>query len=228
MAQHFTADFVERTTLRDGTPVVLRLVTGDDKELLRREFERWSSHSRYARFHTPKERLTEDELRYLTEIDQENHFALGALRDGGDESGEQVGLGIARFIRLPDVPGEPATAEAAISVSDEAQGKGLGRLLFLRLSAAAAERGIERFRCFVLSSNPSMKALIEAISPDHTTEIESGVMSIDFALPEIQPDVAPAARPEGGMYRLFRAAAEGAVQLTRRLRDKMPSPPVED
>jgi len=215
----FTPDYVERAELRDGSPVTLRLVRGDDKELLRREFERWSPDSRYARFHAPKQRLTDDELTYLTETDQENHFAIGAVSETAD--GEPLGLGIARFIRLADQLGEPVTAEAAISVADHAQGKGLGRLLFLRLVAAAKERGIERFRCFVLGSNSSMQDLITAIAPDHTTELDAGVMSIDFALPAMEPDVAAAETPEGGMYRLFRAVAEGAVRLTRRLVDSV-------
>jgi GNAT superfamily N-acetyltransferase len=213
----FTSDYVERATLRDGTPVLLRLVCPDDQELLRREFEKWSQASRYARFHAAKTKLTDDELRYLTDLDQENHFAIGAIREGGDGHGEPVGLGIARFIRLPSQPGEPVTAEAAISVADEAQGKGLGRLLFLRLSAAAAERGIEHFRCEVLGSNPTMKALIDGVAPVHTTEVESGVISIDFAVPVVAPDLAPSEPPEGAMYRFFRAVAEGAIQVARRV-----------
>lgn len=213
----FTTDYVERATLRDGSAVMLRLVCPEDKELLRRGFENWSSESRYTRFHAAKTGLTDDELRYLTEIDQETHFALGAIREDGDGHGETVGLGIARFIRLRDVAGEPITAEAAISVADEAQGKGLGRLLFLRLVAAALERGIERFRCEVLGSNASMQHVIEAITPVHHSEVASGVVSIDFALPPIAPDLPPTEPPEGGMYRFFRAVAEGAVQLTKRL-----------
>lgn len=213
----FTADYVERAILRDGTPVMLRLVCPDDKQLLRREFERWSHESRYARFHAAKSKLTDEELEYLTNLDNEAHFAIGAIGEGGDGHGEPVGLGIARFIRLPEQLGEPITAEAAISVADQAQGKGLGRLLFLRLVAAAAERGIERFRCDVLGSNQSMAQLIEAIAPEHHTEVESGVMEIEFALPSVQPNVEPTQPPEGGMYRLFRAVAEGAVQLARRV-----------
>ncbi len=211
----FTADYVERATLRDGTRVVLRLISPDDKLLLRHEFETWSHASRYARFHAPKTRLTDGELAYLTEVDQESHFALGALREDGDGHGAPVGLGIARFIRLPTAIGEPVTAEAAISVADGAQSQGLGRLLFVRLAAAAAERGIEHFRCEVLGSNPMMKALIDAVAPVHSTEVESGVMSIDFAVPALEPDIAPSEPPEGGLYRFFRAVAEGAVEVVR-------------
>jgi len=206
VSRHFTADYVERATLRDGTPIVLRLLAPEDRELLRRGFERLSSESRYARFLVPKPRLTDDELRYLCEIDQEAHFALGAIREDGDGRGNPVGLGIARFIRLPDRAGEPVTAEAAIAVIDEVHNLGLGRLLFLRLVAAAAERGIERFRCEVLCSNTGMKGLIEQIAPEHSLDVSTGVMSIDFAL----PDVAPRAEqpPAGALYRFFRAAAE--------------------
>ena len=192
MPRVFAADYVEHVTLRDGTAVILRLVTPDDKELLRRGFENWSPESRYARFFVPKLRLSDEELTYLCDVDQENHFALGAIREG---DGEPRGLGIARFIRLPSEPGEPVTAEAAIAVSDEMQGKGLGRILFERLVAAAAERGIERFRCEVLGTNSSMKTLVDALAPVHRTEVGGGVMSIDFAL------------TDANLYGLFKAAA---------------------
>ncbi len=217
MAAHvFTADYVEKVTLRDGTPVVLRLVVPEDAEILRRGFERWSPESRYARFFTPKERLTDDELRYLCDVDQQHHFALGAIREAGDGHGEPLGLGIARFIRLPDVAGEPVTAEAAIAVSDEAQGRGLGRILLQRLVAAAAERGIEHFRCEVLGTNQTMQRLIADIAPTQTREVESGVMSIDFALPAAS--TSDEERRESALYRFFRAAAEGAIEWTEAVR----------
>jgi ribosomal protein S18 acetylase RimI-like enzyme len=212
----FTADYAEHAVLRDGTEVVLRLATPDDKELLAAGFERLSPQSRYARFLAPKTHLTDDELRYLTEVDQENHFAMGAVRVDPSGQTPPVGLGIARFIRLPD---RHATAEAAIAVSDEAQGRGLGRLLFLRLCAAAAERGIERFRCDVLGSNTSMQSLLEAIAPDRTIQVGSGVMSIEMMLPNVTP-TAPTEGPppEGPMYRLLRAAAQNAVEWTETFR----------
>ncbi|MEO8701677.1 MAG: GNAT family N-acetyltransferase [Kofleriaceae bacterium] len=210
--RYFTADYLERTTLHDGTEVRLRLVRPDDKVRLRRGFELLSAESRYARFLGPKSALTDDELRYLCDVDQETHFALGATREDDFE----IGLGIARFITLPD---EHATAEAAIAVADEVHGRGLGKLLFLRLCAAAAERGIERFRCDVLGSNHGMAALIARIAPDRTIEVGEGVMSIELALPNVtptEPAIGPA--PHGGMYSLFRAAAENAVEWTEAVR----------
>lgn len=157
-------------------------------------------------------------MRYLTEIDQERHFALGAIaEDGdGDNDGDAVGLGVARFIRLPELPG---TAEAAIAVVDEMQGRGLGKLLFLRLCAAAAERGIERFRCEVLCSNTGMRALLEEIAPDLKIAVAGGVMTIDMTLPGVAPDAPPLGPAPGGpMYRLFRAAAEDAIEWTAAVR----------
>lgn len=211
MTRFFTPDYVERATLRDGTAIVLRLVTPEDKPQIAAGFARWSPESRYTRFLAPKTTLTDDELRYLTEIDQEDHFALGALRES-----DGVGIGIARFIRLPRLH---ATAEAAIAVSDEATGRGLGKLLFLRLCAAAAERGIERFRCEVLAANTGMTSLIANISPERTIEVGGGVMSIDMPLPNVTPTAPPStAPPPGGLYALLRAAAQNAVEWTEAVR----------
>jgi GNAT superfamily N-acetyltransferase len=201
--------------LRDGTPIRLRLLAPEDKALLRAGFEKLSPQSRYARFLAPKTTLTDDELRYLCEIDQEDHFALGAVREDGDGHGGPIGVGIARFIRLAD----GVTAEAAVAVADEYQGQGIGRLLFMRLCAAAAERGIERFQCEVLGSNTGMATLLAHIAPERTIEVGSGVMSIVLPLPNVTPrEPVAGPPPEGPMYRLFRAAAQNAVEWTSAVR----------
>src|SRR5689334_12259749 len=98
----FSLDYRERAVLRDGTAVRLRLVVPEDKELLRAGFERLSPASRYARFLAPKFQLSDDELRYLCEVDHDRHVAIGALRDDGEAGAAPVGLGVARFIRLSD------------------------------------------------------------------------------------------------------------------------------
>src|SRR5207245_4362935 len=100
-------------------------------------WDRLSPTSRYRRFLSAKDHLTDREWRYFTEVDGINHFALGAVRHA---DGQEEGLGVARFIRLID---RPTVAEPAVVVADPWQRKGLGRLLLARLVAAASERGID-------------------------------------------------------------------------------------
>ena len=208
----FDRDYVERVTLRDGTEVVLRLVQPDDKALLREGFARLSPESRYRRFFTPKNELTPDELRYLTEIDQVQHVAIGATSADGAH-----GLGVARFIALA---GEPGSAEAAVAVTDDVQGRGLGSLLLQRLVAAARERGVERFVFEMLGSNTGMADLVRALAPAATCAIDHGVMRMELALPGLEPHH-PATEPprETPLYRLMAMIARGAVQWRALWRD---------
>lgn len=214
MTRHFTRDWVEHATLHDGTRVLLRLIRADDAELVRTGFERLSPASRYLRFHTPKPRLSDDELRYLCDVDQEAHVAIGAQRDDGTTP--PVGLGIARAILLPGAPGEPPTAEAAVAVTDDTHGKGLGKLLFLRLVAAAHERGVARFRCEVLGSNTAMQQLLGQLALPHARSVDSGVVSFDVPLPEVAPDAPITTPPPGPMYDVLRAAASEKLELLSR------------
>jgi GNAT superfamily N-acetyltransferase len=211
-AHAFGPDYREDVALRDGTRVRLRLIRPDDKERLRAGFARLSPESRYLRFFAPKHQLSDAELRYLTECDGVDHVAIGASRlDDDATDGEGDGLGVARFIRAAD---DPDVAEAAIAVLDEVQGKGLGTLLFWRLIAAAAERGIARFRCDVLAENAAMVDMIESIAPERTVGVDGGVMTIEFALPAVPHAEPETDHPSRGspMFRFFRLIAEGASQ----------------
>jgi acetyltransferase len=216
VTRFFTADYVERVTLRDGTAVILRLLTVEDAPLLAAGFAKLSPESRYARFLSPKSQLSADELRYLCDIDHEAHLAIGAVFEDGDGAGNPIGAGIARFVRLPD---HHATAEAAIAVADDAQARGLGKLLFLRLCAAGAERGIERFRCELLGTNTQMAALLAAVAPERSVETSGGVMCVEMALPNIaatEPPTSPA--PTGPLYAFFRGVAANAIEWTEAVR----------
>jgi ribosomal protein S18 acetylase RimI-like enzyme len=184
------ASYREEVTLRDGRRAVLRLLRPEDRDLLQAGFRRLSPRSRQLRFHVPKAQLTRAELDYLTNIDQQTHVAIGAVSEG---PGSAVGLGVARFVRLE---GEDATAEAAITVADEAQGVGLGSQLLGRLARAARERGVRRFRCEVLSANTAMQALLRALAPGALIRDEGGgVLVFEFDL------------EEAALYGLLRLAA---------------------
>lgn len=208
MQRRYDADWNETTTLKDGTSVELRLIRPGDKPLFVDGLERMSAESRFFRFFAHRGALSAGELRYLTELDHESHVAIGAVTLRGIH---EVGLGVARFIRLTN----PQIAEAAITVIDDAQGKGLGRVLFEHLVASARERGIELFRFDVLAENESMLKLVEAIFPGSSSSIEDGIVTIDCPLPNLQEP----AGDDAPLYRVLRMAAEGALRVYRGLRD---------
>jgi GNAT superfamily N-acetyltransferase len=180
----FNDDYCEQVQLQNGTQERLRLIRTDDKQQMLKAFEHLSSGSRYKRFLGTKKALSESELRYFTEIDQYNHFALVAV--ALDDSGKELGgLGIARFIRLKS---NTECAEVGITVVDSAQGRGIGRLLLERLFTAAIERGIKRLRFECFSSNNEMQRLIKKLS-DHVKFVrEDDLLMAEVLIPEPSPD----------------------------------------
>lgn len=143
----------------------LRPIHPDDKSALLEGFERLSDESRYQRFLAPMERLTARQVRYLTEIDQVNHFAWAAgIRD---EEGEEIGVGVARYVRDPD---DPSSAETAVAVADDFQRRGIGTLLVEALLLVAGERKIRDVTAFMLAENAPAIRIFErlgsTIAPD--------------------------------------------------------------
>ena len=153
----FDGGYRERIGLPGGERVRLRLIQQDDKARLLAGFRQLSAESRARRFLGGKQVLSEAELRYFTEIDQVDHFVIGAVEL--DARGRECdGVAVGRFVRLS---GEPRCAEVAIAIADRLQGKGLGLLLLKRLAEAAQERGFERLRFEYLADNIGMHRLIQ-------------------------------------------------------------------
>jgi GNAT superfamily N-acetyltransferase len=173
-------EFVRRRTtevaLRDGTKVLLRPLLPEDRAVLVEGFRRLSPESRYRRFMAPIQELTDDQLRYLTEIDYVDHFAWLAL--DLDKPG-RPGMGVARYVRIPE---EPDLAEAAVTVIDDYQGRGLGTLLLEALGAVALENGIRRFRGYALEDNRPMLEVLEALGA-RTAHDSPGLLRVEVDLP---------------------------------------------
>ncbi|RZV53721.1 MAG: N-acetyltransferase [Deltaproteobacteria bacterium] len=183
----YDGSYEESVHLADGQRIKLRLMRPSDKEMLREGFEHLSADSRYARFMTPKSRLTDAELDYLTKVDGVNHFAMGAIRRRLLSTDE--GIGSARFVRLP---AQPDTAEPAVTVLDEFQGKGLGSILLQRLIEAAWERDVRWFVSELLAENKASKRMIESLSPEVKFR-HSGDGALVATLPVPEPDRTPTA-----------------------------------
>jgi GNAT superfamily N-acetyltransferase len=106
------------------------------------------------RFFGIKNGFTDRELKYLTEVDGYNHFALGIE----EVDGEERGVAIARLVRDDQHPNE---AEIAILLIDEYQKSGLGTFLMKFCVLAAAERGITTLRFTYLPENTAIVHLIK-------------------------------------------------------------------
>ena len=142
--------------LRDGSAVLIRQVHSADAPLLADGFTRLSAQSRQMRFLTRKKELSPAELRYFTDIDHHDHEALGAL-----DRTDGRGVGVARYVRDGD---DPQSAEIAVTIVDDWQGRGLGAELLARLSGRARAEGIRRFTALVAADNAAMAGLLRSIS----------------------------------------------------------------
>jgi GNAT superfamily N-acetyltransferase len=160
--------------LPDGAEVLVRAVRPEDKPLFARGWEHFGDESRYRRFMGVKSRLTTAELSFFTEIDHIDHEAIGAL---DPETGD--GLGVARYVRDLD---RPHAADAAVSVIDAWQGRGLGGLLLRRLCDRAAQNGIRVFTAELLTSNHTMLHLFEKLGKVHVTGRDGAELYIDVEL----------------------------------------------
>ncbi len=132
--------------LNDGTPVKIRTVRKEDKDLLKHGFGLLSEHARYLRFCNNIPSLSEKDWDYLTDVDQVKHVAWGVFDLTSDQS---FGIGIGRYIHSD----EPGTAELAITILDAYQKRGLGTLLLGLLYLMARKNGINKFCMYLHAEN---------------------------------------------------------------------------
>jgi acetyltransferase len=197
--------YCDRITPKTGGAICVRLIRASDKERMLRAFAELSEPSRHKRFFGAKQILSENDLRYFTETDDWDHFALGAVMVDA-ENREGDGLAVARCIRLPD---DPSCAEVAITVIDRMQGQGIGRALLERLVTAAMERGITRFRFECLAHNLEMRHLAKKVGRVVNCRNDGQTLVVETDLPKPLPAILNAPAPDQlfNFYGLFRAMA---------------------
>lgn len=155
--------------MKDGTPFVIRpcLQPGDPcgREDLKRQIANATRHelspdSMWHRFATGRSGFATKELDHLTDIDGHDRVALCAY------VGER-GIGLARYIRLPENPGH---AEFALTVIDQYHHQGVGHALMLALIDAARGAQLDRLYAYILPSNAKMLRLMEHLNAEITRE----------------------------------------------------------
>jgi GNAT superfamily N-acetyltransferase len=140
-----------------------------------------------------KQHLTGEDLAFFTDLDHADHEALGAIDPATGD-----GLGVARYVRDP---GRPDTAEAAVSVIDSWQGRGLGAVLLERLTARACQNGITRFTAELRADNRAMLRVFEHLGRTDVRR-DAGDLELDVDLRTDAP---------GDLAAVLRGAAAGDV-----------------
>jgi acetyltransferase len=151
MAIHpYPAALQQALPLPDGRVATLRAIRPEDAGIERDFVHRLSEQSRFLRFMFGLQDLSPAMLAKFTQIDYDRELALIVVLPGAQGAEQQIG--VARYIVLPD----EETCEFAIVVSDEWQGKGVARALFLRLIDVARERGLKLMTGITLRENSRM------------------------------------------------------------------------
>lgn len=210
MHRPFTYDTAYREDLRLATAgeLRLRLLGPGDQSKLYQGFLSLSEETRYRRFHHPKKDLTAAELAFFCDLDHWDHLAVAAFRRQGGREGALIG--VARFFRLAP---SSDVAEVAITVRDDLQAKGLGRVLLAHLVAAAAERDIRRLRFYLLYENRPARALLEHSIWETSFQNQGTVVAAELEVPEELIGDAPSCCSafEDRLEELLRMIARGAV-----------------
>lgn len=179
-------ELVERVTLRDGTQAWVGPLLHTDREDLAREYQTLSFASKRHRFLSAVRELTPGMLEHLVdEVDGVNHVAwvLFAEQDGG-----LVPAGIGRIVRYAE---QPDTADVAVTVKDEWQGRGVATAL-MPVLAAHRPPGVTHLLTEIADDNPAPLKMLRRAGATRVHHAGSGVLDVEVDLAGQGPRHPPA------------------------------------
>lgn len=165
----------------EGADVELVPLGPQHRQVLAEAFTRLSDRSRYLRFMAPISELSASDLDYLTDLDMVDRFAWALLVEG-----EPAAVG--RYARTTT---SPSSLDVGITVLDQFQGRGLGRLLIQALAVVARSRGFKAFEFDVLAENTAMLAVLERIGAEIRSDgpvVHGRIPVADIETPPVDPD----------------------------------------
>ena len=204
----YPARWESDVVLADGGTVHVRPIRPDDIERMVAFHGRQSAESIYFRYFSSHPRLSDRELKQLTEVDYRDRMALVAIL--GDDL-----VAVGRY----EPTGQPGTAEGAFFVDDGHHGRGLATLLLEYLVVAAREGGYTKLIATVLPHNSAMLATFRQAGFGSVARFADGVVEVAIDLqPTSRADAAIAERERRADARLGGAppAAEHRGRHRRR------------
>jgi RimJ/RimL family protein N-acetyltransferase len=165
-------------TLRSGQLITIRAIRPEDSTALLEVFPELDQQSLYLRFFQSKSKISDQELKYFTEVDFIDHVALVATADLNDKA-KIIGGG--RYFAY-DHPEKTRSAEIAFMVHDRYQGQGIATLIMKHLLIIARANRISRFEADVLSENARMLAVFSRTGLPMSVSRDGGVLHVTLNL----------------------------------------------
>ena len=153
-----------------------RVERGAYRWRLREEFHKLSPASVRDRFFNMKLDLTPRELTFFTEVDFATHVALVAELESGPTPRPAA---VGRFVRRQE---QPDQSEFAITVADDLQGRGIGRLMLGKLIECARDLGVRQLVASVLPHNARMIHLLQTTGLPLESAVEDGTLTFTLDL----------------------------------------------
>jgi acetyltransferase len=156
----YPAQYVWNWKLKDGTPVTIRPIRPEDEPLMVQFHHTLSERSVYLRYFCSLSLSTRVEHERLVRIcfgSYDRGFALVADRTNPDTGQHEV-LGVGRFSAI-----NRTEAEAAVLVSDQWHGRGLGTELLAGVARTAREEKFRRLSGEILRDNLATQAIFKKV-----------------------------------------------------------------
>ena len=156
----YPSQYVWEWKFKDGTPVTIRPIRPEDEPLMVQFHHTLSERSVYLRYFCSLSLSTRVEHERLVRIcfaSYDRGFALVADRKN-PETGQHEVLGVGRFSAL-----NRKEAEAAVLVSDQWQGRGLGTELLAGVARVAREEKFQRLCGEILRDNLPTQAIFKKV-----------------------------------------------------------------
>lgn len=172
----YPSKFEKHFKLKDGTKIFLRPIKPSDAEIWVELYYSLSSNTKYLRFFTNRPDPDQKMIDKYTKIDYVNNFALVAITE---VNGKQKMIGVVRYGLDPP---NSDSAELAVVVADEYQGRGLGTRMLFDMLQAMQRRGVKKVKGDVFLQNDKMMQLMRESGFKYKKEDDFGIRHFEFDL----------------------------------------------
>jgi acetyltransferase len=176
----YPSQYAAPWTMKDSTQVVIRPISAEDELLMRGFHKSLSDKTVYLRYLSPmllNTRITHERLARVTHNDYDREIALVVE---GEENGEKAIFGVARLSKLR---GTDEEARFTMLISDNYQGKGLGKELLKRSVQIGRDEKIKRIIALMSPENEAMKQLCRKVGfSSFEIDSENGMLKAQIEL----------------------------------------------